>query len=61
MIIISLLILIIPYFLNKFTPVLFTRLSSILIIYVIALSLNFLYIDSVYSSICKYSGLYHVT
>jgi len=65
MIFISLLILIVaialPSFQNKLSPILFTRISSIIFIYAGALSFNALYIESIGSGLGIYSGLFHVT
>ena len=65
MIIFSLLFLImvmaIPSLKNKISPILFQRMSSIILIYAGALSLNALYIQSIGSGIGIYSGLFHVT
>lgn len=65
MIFISLLILIVaialPSFQKNFSPILFTRLSSIIFIYAGALSFNALYIESIGSGLGIYSGLFHVT
>jgi NADH-ubiquinone oxidoreductase chain 2 len=65
MIFISLLILIVaialPSFQKNFSPILFTRLSSIIFIYAGALSFNALYIESIGSGVGIYSGLFHVT
>jgi len=46
---------------TKITPILFQRMSSIILIYAGALSLNALYIQSIGSGIGIYSGLFHVT
>jgi len=46
---------------TRISPVLFQRLSSIILIYAGALSLNALYIQSIGSGIGIYSGLFHVT
>ena len=46
---------------NKIHPILFQRISSIILIYAGALSLNALYIQSIGSGIGIYSGLFHVT
>nr|AQU12793.1 NADH dehydrogenase subunit 2 [Thelephora ganbajun] len=46
---------------NKILPILFQRMSSIILIYAGALSLNALYIQSIGSGIGIYSGLFHVT
>ena len=46
---------------TKITPILFQRISSIILIYAGALSLNALYIQSIGSGIGIYSGLFHVT
>lgn len=65
MIFISILILIVaialPSFNKQVSPVLFTRISSIIFIYAGALSFNALYIQSIGSGIGIYSGLFHVT
>ena len=65
MIFISILILIVaialPSFNKQLSPVLFTRISSIIFIYAGALSFNALYIQSIGSGIGIYSGLFHVT
>ena len=65
MIFISLLILIVaialPSLKKQFSPILFTRIVSIVFIYAGALSLNALYIQSIGSGIGIYSGLFHVT
>lgn len=65
MIFISILILIVAIALpsiNKLiSPILFTRISSIVFIYAGALSLNALYIQSIGSGIGIYSGLFQVT
>src|SRR5258708_3011235 len=65
MMFISLLILIVaialPSFKNNFSPILFTRLSSIIFIYAGVLSFNALYIESIGSGVGIYSGLFHVT
>lgn len=65
MIFISLLILIvaiaIPSFQKNFSPLLFTRISSIIFIYAGSLSFNSLYLESIGSGIGIYSGLFHVT
>ena len=46
---------------TKIPPILFQRMSSIILIYAGALSLNALYIQSIGSGIGIYSGLFHVT
>src|ERR1700688_2242882 len=46
---------------NKIHPIIFQRMSSIILIYAGALSLNALYIQSIGSGIGIYSGLFHVT
>src|ERR1700761_2825286 len=46
---------------NKIHPIIFQRISSIILIYAGALSLNALYIQSIGSGIGIYSGLFHVT
>jgi NADH-ubiquinone oxidoreductase chain 2 len=51
----------IPSLKKKITPILFQRISSIILIYAGALSLNALYIQSIGSGIGIYSGLFHVT
>jgi len=51
----------IPSLKIKISPILFQRLSSIILIYAGALSLNALYIQSIGSGIGIYSGLFHVT
>ena len=65
MIFISILILIVAIALpsiNKLiSPILFTRISSIIFIYAGALSLNALYIQSIGSGIGIYSGLFQIT
>ena len=65
MILISLLILIVaialPSFKTHLSPVLITRISSILLIYSGALALNAFYIQSIGSGIGLYNGLFHVT
>jgi NADH-ubiquinone oxidoreductase chain 2 len=65
MIFISILILIVaialPSFNKQISPILFTRISSIIFLYAGALSLNALYIQSIGSGIGIYSGLFHVT
>ena len=65
MIFISILILIVaialPSINKNISPLLLTRISSIVFIYAGALSLNALYIQSIGSGIGIYSGLFHVT
>src|ERR1700712_301512 len=65
MLFISILILImvmaIPSLKDKIHPTIFQRISSIILIYAGALSLNALYIQSIGSGIGIYSGLFHVT
>jgi NADH-ubiquinone oxidoreductase chain 2 len=65
MIFISILILIVaialPSFNKQVSPILFTRISSIIFIYAGALNFNALYIQSIGSGIGIYSGLFHVT
>src|SRR5882672_9356740 len=65
MLFISILLLIvvmaIPSLKTQIKPVLFQRLSSIILIYAGALSLNALYIQSIGSGIGIYSGLFHIT
>jgi len=51
----------IPSLKTQISPILFQRLSSIILIYAGALSLNALYIQSIGSGIGIYSGLFHVT
>ena len=45
----------------KISPILFTRLTSIILIYSAALTLNGLYVQSIGSGIAIYSGLFQVT
>ena len=65
MIFISLLIIIVaialPSINKHISPVLFTRISSIVFIYAGALSMNAFYIQSIGSGIGIYSGLFHIT
>lgn len=65
MIFTSILILIVaialPSFNKQISPILFTRISSIIFLYAGVLSLNALYIQSIGSGIGIYSGLFHVT
>src|ERR1700719_693168 len=65
MIFISILILIVaialPSFNKQLSPILFTRISSIIFLYAGALSFNAYYIQSIGSGIGIYSGLFHVT
>ena len=65
MIFISILILIVaialPSINKNISPLLLTRISSIVFIYAGALSLNALYIQSIGSGIGVYSGLFQVT
>src|SRR6266436_7707806 len=51
----------IPSLKTQISPNLFQRMSSIILIYAGALSLNALYIQSIGSGIGIYSGLFHVT
>jgi len=51
----------IPSLKIKYPPILFQRITSIILIYAGALSLNALYIQSIGSGIGIYSGLFHVT
>src|SRR5882757_6430815 len=51
----------IPSLKKNISPILFQRISSIILIYAGALSLNALYIQSIGSGIGIYSGLFHVT
>ena len=46
---------------DQIHPIIFQRISSIILIYAGALSLNALYIQSIGSGIGIYSGLFHVT
>lgn len=46
---------------DKIHPIIFQRMSSIILIYAGALSINALYIQSIGSGIGIYSGLFHVT
>jgi NADH-ubiquinone oxidoreductase chain 2 len=65
MIFISILIIIVaialPFFNKQISPIIFTRISSIIFLYAGALSLNALYIQSIGSGIGIYSGLFHIT
>ena len=65
MIFISILILIVaialPSINKNISPILFTRISSIIFIYAGVLSFNTFYIQSIGSGIGIYSGLFHVT
>jgi len=65
MIFFSILILIVaialPSFNKQVSPILFTRISSIIFLYAGALNFNALYIQSIGSGIGIYSGLFHVT
>ena len=65
MIFISILILIVaialPSFNKHLSPILFSRISSIIFLYAGVLSFNALYIQSIGSGIGIYSGLFHVT
>jgi NADH-ubiquinone oxidoreductase chain 2 len=65
MIFISILILIVaialPSFNRNLSPILFTRISSIIFLYAGALSFNALYVQSIGSGIGIYSGLFHIT
>ena len=65
MVLISLLILIVaialPSFKTQLSPILITRISTILLIYSGALALNAFYIQSIGSGIGLYNGLFHVT
>src|ERR1700691_1808785 len=65
MIFISILILIVaialPSFNKHSSPILFSRISSIIFLYAGVLSFNALYIQSIGSGIGIYSGLFHVT
>ena len=60
-ILISIMVMAISSLKTKITPILFQRMSSIILIYAGALSLNALYIQSIGSGIGIYSGLFHVT
>src|SRR6202000_582925 len=51
----------IPSLKTQISPIIFQRISSIILIYAGALSLNALYIQSIGSGIGIYSGLFHVT
>jgi NADH-ubiquinone oxidoreductase chain 2 len=51
----------IPSLKTQISPILFQRLSSIILIYAGVLSFNALYIQSIGSGIGIYSGLFHVT
>src|SRR3954469_10404575 len=65
MILISILIFLVaialPSLNKQLSPILLTRISSIILIYAGALSFNALYIQSIGSGIGIYSGLFHVT
>ena len=65
MIFISLLIFIVaialPSFKKQLSPILLTRISTIILIYSGALAFNSLYIQSIGSGIGIYSGLFHIT
>jgi NADH-ubiquinone oxidoreductase chain 2 len=65
MIFISILILIVaialPSFNKHLSPILYSRISTIILLYAGALSFNALYIQSIGSGIGIYSGLFHVT
>ena len=65
MIFISILILIVaialPSFNKHLSPIFYSRLSSIILLYAGALSFDALYIQSIGSGIGTYSGLFHVT
>ena len=65
MIFISLLIFIVaialPSFKKQLSPILLTRISTIILIYSGALAFNSLYIQSIGSGIGIYSGLFHVS
>ena len=63
MLFISLIILIVAIALPniKISPILFTRLTSIILIYSAALSMNSLYVQCIGSGIGIYSGLFQVT
>jgi NADH-ubiquinone oxidoreductase chain 2 len=50
-----------PSFNKHLSPILFSRISSIILLYAGALSFNALYIQSIGSGIGIYSGLFHVT
>ena len=65
MIFISILIIIVaialPSLKQNLSPILLLRISTIIMIYAGAISLNALYIQSIGSGIGIYSGLFHVT
>ena len=65
MITISILILIvaiaIPSFNTQLSPILLTRITSIILFYSAALAFNAFYIQSIGSGIGIYNGLFHVT
>lgn len=60
-IIILIVVMALPYFKDKFSPLLFTRISTIILIYASVLSFNTVYIQSIGSGIGIYSGLFHVS
>ncbi len=51
----------IPLFSYSITPLLFTRLTSLLLLYSALLSFHSLYVESVASGVGIYSGLFHIT
>ena len=65
MIFISLLIFIVaialPSFKKQLSPILLTRISTIILIYSGALAFNSLYIQSIGSGLSIYSGLFQIT
>lgn len=59
----SSLLIAIPLYSSTITPILFTRITSIILLFSAALSFNSLYIQAINSSagLGLYSGLFHVT
>lgn len=51
----------IPLFSYSITPLLFTRITSLLLLYSALLSFHSLYVESVASGVGIYSGLFHIT
>lgn len=60
-ILLLIMVMAIPSLKKQISPILFQRLSSIILIYAGVLSFNALYIQSIGSGIGIYSGLFHVT
>jgi NADH-ubiquinone oxidoreductase chain 2 len=61
MLLIGLTTLLIAIPLYSFSPILLTRITSIILLFGAALSLNSLYIQAIGSGLGLYSGLFHVT